>query len=86
MHQSQAERVVGKFGGLQQMAADTKHPEKRIRNWLAAGFIHQKHHQGLLDDAARLTEAGKPVDLHPFDFVAHLHRPVAGAASLQATG
>ena len=69
------------------MAADTIFPEKRVRNWLAARFIPQKYHQELLDEAVRLTGAGKPVDLLPYDFVAHLVRPVPGAApSLQATG
>lgn len=83
LQQTQAERVVGKFGGLDQMARDTEHPYKRIWNWLRSegGFIPQSYHQGLLDEAVRLG-----VDLHPYDFVAHLHRPVAVSADLQATG
>lgn len=95
MHQTQAERVVAKFGGgdvragLEVMVQHTEHPYKRIWNWLHSerGEIPQNYHQGLLDDAARITAAGiTVVDLLPYDFVAHLHRPVAVAADLQATG
>lgn len=81
MQQSQAERVVGKFGGPIKMAADTEHPYHRIYGWLQAREIPQKWHQPLLDDAARLTAAGTPVDLHPYDYVAHLHRPVVAPVS-----
>lgn len=81
LQETQAQRVVGKFGGHQQMVADTDHPYKRIWNWLQRGVIPQEYHQGLLDDAARLRR-----DLLPYDFVAHLHRPVVSAEPLTATG
>jgi len=64
------------------MVATTPHPYKRVWNWLNSGTIPQEWHQPLLDEAVRLGN----VDLHPFDFVAHLHRPVAVPADLQATG
>lgn len=72
MHQTQAERVLGKFAdNLKDVAALSGHPYKRLWNWMRAGAIPPEYHQGLLNIAAE-----RQVDLHPFDFVAHLHRPV----------
>lgn len=80
--QTQAGRVVAKWDAdLNIMAAETGHPYKRIWNWVQRGQIPQDYHQGLLDSAAHHRR-----DLHPFDFVAHLHRPVVSAETQQATG
>lgn len=73
--QTQADRVLAKFGDdLQAVAARLEWPYKRLWNWKAKGLIPQEWHQPLLDAAVRLA-----ADLHPYDFVAHLHRPVAAA-------
>lgn len=70
--QTQAKRVLGKFSDdLNQVASMTGHPYKRLWNWRDRGIIPQEYHQGLLDSAVEHRR-----DLHPFDFVAHLHRPV----------
>lgn len=70
------------------MVREGVQPYKRVWNWLHSdrGEIPQTYHQSLLEDAARLTAAGIVVDLLPYDFVAHLHRPVVAAAELQPTG
>ena len=78
---NQAERVVAKFGGLEQMVEDTDHPYKRIWNWLKAGTIPQKWWPGLLSDSARLKR-----DLNPYDFVAHLHPAPAAPENPVAAG
>lgn len=87
LQQTQAARVVGKFGeggdvksGAERLQT-VGHPYKRTWNWLNSGTIPQSWHQQLLDDAVKLG-----ADLHPYDFVAHLHRPVAAAADMSATG
>lgn len=77
---TQADRVLGKFGDdLQAIADALGWPYKRLWNWKRNGLIPQEWHQPLLDSAVRLA-----ADLHPYDFVAHLHRPAAGARDLQS--
>lgn len=80
--QTQAERVLSIWDGdINVMARETGHPYKRIWNWMQRGAIPQEYHQGLLNSAVKHRRA-----LQPFDFVAHLHRPVVSPESLSATG
>lgn len=74
--------MLAKFGDDLTVTAEAiGWPYKRLWNWKNKGFIPQEWHQPLLDIAA-----ARGVDLHPYDFVAHLHRPVAAPETITTTG
>jgi hypothetical protein len=64
---SQAKRIIGKFGGRQQMSRSTRYSYERIRAWEKAGFIPQDLHQEIMQEAAALS-----IELLPYEFIAHL--------------
>jgi hypothetical protein len=74
--QTQAERIIEKFGGVQRMVELTGHPEHRMYNWLRTGFIPEKYRQGLVDTAHRLG-----IDHTPFDYIAYMVVPRGALAT-----
>lgn len=82
LHQSQADRVLGKFGDdLGQIVVSTGFSYKQVWSWRNRGFIPQEHHQRLLNRAAEIQ-----ADLLPHDFSAHLYRPAPALEKQSAAG
>jgi hypothetical protein len=79
--ETQAQRVVAKFGGIEKLIEGTVHPYKRVWNWLNAGTIPQRWWPQLLEEARALR-----VELQPSDFVAHLEEPAGAPESIRKAG
>ena len=62
---SQAEHVIGKFGGIRKMAAALGHKNpSTVQGWKERGFIPPRRYDEVIAAAAR-----ESIDLCPADFV-----------------
>ena len=75
---SQADRIIGKFGGISAMARIMGHKNpSTVQGWAARGFIPPKQHQAVWDAA---QEHGISIAIHDLAAVT----PTPSAASSEA--
>jgi hypothetical protein len=69
---TQADFIIGKFGGQQALGRAINRRQSTVFGWKLSGFIPPRHHQGILAAAEKLN-----IPLSPSDFSQHLQPTVA---------
>ena len=54
--------IAERFGGLQAFANAIETNKSTVHRWLVRGLIHPRHHQAILEAAAREKVKVKPAD------------------------